>query len=140
MRGQRFAAGASLIEDNANNQNSTPKEDWDTRVMKPEDALRAVREYIEVLDDAAFGAASEVEPKITSNSDPASQWTAARKQPTFFAYSTNNLTETDHAVIVDVEATPSIRQAEVCSRSRPEICWTGSCYRTVMKVRKADDP
>ncbi|MFT4960282.1 MAG: hypothetical protein ACI92Z_001363 [Paracoccaceae bacterium] len=32
-----------------------------------------------VLLIAAFGAASEVEPKFTSHSDPASQWTAARK-------------------------------------------------------------
>jgi hypothetical protein len=74
-----------------------------------------VREYLDVLDDAAFGAASEVEPKFTSHSDPASQWTAARKGPAFFAYSTNYLIDTDHAVIVDVEATRSIRQAEVGS-------------------------
>jgi len=74
-----------------------------------------VTEYLEVLDDAAFGAASEVEPKFTSHSDPASQWTAARKSPAFFACSTNYLIDTDHAVIVDVEATRSIRQAEVGS-------------------------
>jgi len=39
----------------------------------------------------------------------------ARKGPAFFAYSTNYLIDTDHAVIVDVEATRSIRQAEVGS-------------------------
>ena len=68
-----------------------------------------------MLDDAAFGSASEVEPKFTSHSDPASQWTAARKGPAFFAYSDNYLIDTDHSVIVDVEATRSIRQAEVGS-------------------------
>jgi transposase len=115
VSGQRFAADASLIEADANKQNSTPKEDWDTAAIKPENAPRAVREYLDVLDDAAFGAASEVEPKFTSHSDPASQWTAARKGPAFFAYSTNYLIDTDHAVIVDVEATRSIRQAEVGS-------------------------
>lgn len=80
-----------------------------------QDAPRAVREYLDVLDNAAFGAASEMEPKFTSHSDPVSQWTATRKGPAFFAYSTNYLMDTDHAVIVDVEATRSIRQAEVGS-------------------------
>jgi len=56
-----------------------------------------------------------VEPKFTSHSDPASQWTAARKGPAFFSYSDNYLIDTDHGVIVDVEATRSIRQAEVGS-------------------------
>ena len=111
VSGQRFAADASLIEADANKQNSTPKEDWDTSAITPQDAPRAVREYLDVLDDAAFGAASEVEPKFTSHSDPASQWTAARKGPAFFAYSTNYLIDTDHSVIVDVEGTRSIRQA-----------------------------
>ncbi|AML51860.1 IS1182 family transposase [Falsihalocynthiibacter arcticus] len=115
VSGQRFAADASLIEADANKQNSTPKEDWDTSAITPQDAPRAVREYLDVLDDAAFGAASEVEPKFTSHSDPASQWTAARKGPAFFAYSTNYLIDTDHSIIVDVEATRSIRQAEVGS-------------------------
>ena len=63
VSGQRLAADASLIEADANKQNSTPKEDWDTSAITPQDAPRAVREYLDVLDDAAFGAASEVEPK-----------------------------------------------------------------------------
>jgi hypothetical protein len=70
---------------------------------------RAVREYLETLDEATFGAASDVQPKFTSHSDPASQWTAARKGPAFFSYSDNSLIDTDHGVIVDVEATRSIR-------------------------------
>jgi transposase len=73
VSGQRFAVDASLIEADANKQNSTPKEDWDHSAINPVDAPRAVREYLDVLDDAAFGAASEVQPKFTSHSDPASQ-------------------------------------------------------------------
>jgi len=115
VSGQRFAIDASLIEADANKQNSTPKEDWDHSAIDPADAPRAVKEYLDVLDDATFGAASEVEPKFTSHSDPASQWTAARKGPAFFSYSDNYLIDTDHGVIVDVEATRSIRQAEVGS-------------------------
>jgi len=73
VSGQRFAADASLIEADANKQNSTAQEDWHPTAINPEDAPRAVREYLEVLDDAAFGAASTVEPKFTSHSDPSSQ-------------------------------------------------------------------
>lgn len=113
VSGQRLAVDASLIEADANKQNSTAKEDWDASRIDPADASRAVREYLDTLDDAAFGAASPVEPKFTSHSDPASQWTAARKGPAIFAYSDNYLIDTDHGVIVDVEATRSIRQAEV---------------------------
>ncbi len=56
-----------------------------------------------------------MEPKFTSHSDPASQWTGARGGPAYFAYSTNYLIDTDNGVILDVEATRSIRQAEVGS-------------------------
>ena len=73
----------------------------------------AVREYLATLDDAAFGAASEVTPKFISPSDPAAQWTGAHKGHAFFAYATNYLIDTDHGVILDVEATRAIRQAEV---------------------------
>ena len=71
-----------------------------------------MREYLAVLDDAAFGAARDVKPKFTSHSDPAAQWTGAMKGHAFFAYATNYLVDTDNAIIVDVEATRAIRQAE----------------------------
>ncbi len=110
-----MAIDASLIEADANKQNSTPKEEWDASSIDPTAAPRAVREFLDTLDEAAFGAASEVQPKFTSHSDPASQWTAARKGPAFFNYSDIYLIDADHGVIVDVEVTRSIRQAEVGS-------------------------
>lgn len=113
--GQRMAVDASLIEADANKQNSTPKEEWDASSINAVDAPRAVREYLDTLDEAAFCAASDVRPKFTSHSDPASQWTAAHKGPAFFSYSDNYLIDTDHGVILDVEPTRSIRQAEVGS-------------------------
>jgi hypothetical protein len=79
VSGQRMAVDASRIEADANKQNSTPQEDWDAARIDPAGAPRAVREYLDTLDEAAFGAASDVSPKFTSHSDPASQWTAARK-------------------------------------------------------------
>lgn len=113
VSGQRFAVDASLIEADTNRQNSTAKEKWEAAKIDPADAPRAVREYLETLDDAAFGAATPVQPKFTSHSDPASQWTAARKGPAYFAYSANYMIDTDNAVILDVEASRSVRQAEV---------------------------
>lgn len=89
-----------------------PIDDWRPERLDRRDALRAVREYLDTLDDAAFGAATEVTPKFTSHADPASQWTGARKGPAFFAYADNYPIDTDNAVIVDVEATRAVRQAE----------------------------
>jgi len=113
VSGQRFAVDASLIEADTNRQNSSSQADWHPEAIAPEDAPRAVREYLDTLDDAAFGAATPVKPKFTSHSDPASQWTAARKGPAYFAYSANYMIDTDHGVIIDVEATRSVRQAEL---------------------------
>jgi len=110
--GESFAVDASLIQADANKQRSLPGDEWDVENL-PINPKRAVREYLETLDDAAFGAASEKQPKFVSPSDPAAQWTGALRGPAFFAYATNYLIDTDHAVIVDVEGTRAIRQAEV---------------------------
>ncbi len=79
---------------------------------------RAVREYLAVLDDAAFGAATLVVPKYLAPADPASRWTSAHRGPAFYAYSTNYLIDLDHAVIMDVEASTAVRQAEVTACKR----------------------
>jgi hypothetical protein len=47
--------------------------------LSPEAAGRATDEDLAVLDDAAFGAATEVTPKFVSPSDPAARWTGARR-------------------------------------------------------------
>jgi hypothetical protein len=76
-------------------------------------ASRAVKDYLATLDDTAWGAASDVVPKFVSPSDPAAQWTGAHKGPAFFAYANNYLIDVKFGVIVDVEASRAIRQAEV---------------------------
>src|SRR3979411_2321247 len=88
--GEGFAVDASLIVADANKQRSIPGKDWDKK-RDPEIATRAVKEYLATLDDAAFGAASEVVPKFVSPSDPAAQWTGAMRGPAFFAYAANYL-------------------------------------------------
>ncbi|HZZ32901.1 MAG TPA: IS1182 family transposase [Phenylobacterium sp.] len=107
--GEGFAVDASLIAADANRQRCVPGEQG----LPPEAASRAIDEYLAVLDDAAFGAATPVTPKFISPADPASRWTGANKGLAFFAYSTNYLIDLDHAVIVDVEPSTAIRTAEV---------------------------
>jgi Transposase DDE domain len=72
-----------------------------------------MKDYLATLDDAAFGAASEKTPRFVSPSDPAAQWTGAMRGPAFFAYADNYLIDVKYGVIMDVEASRAIRQAEV---------------------------
>ena len=110
--GEGFAVDASLIAADANKQRSIPGKDWDKN-RAPAKASRAVKEYMATLDAAAFGAASDVTPKFVSPSDPAAQWTGAMRGPAFFAYADNYLIDLKFGVIMDVEASRAIRQAEV---------------------------
>jgi hypothetical protein len=50
-----------------------------------------VAEYLATLDDAAFGAAAAVEPKLVSPTDPAARRTSAHGGFPFYAYTTNYL-------------------------------------------------
>ena len=110
--GDGFAVDASLIKADANRQRGVPGSEG-----QPSEATsRAIDEYLEVLDEAAFGAATPVVPKFISVADPASRWTAAEGGLAYFAYSTNYLIDLKHAVIMDVEATTSVRQAEVAAQ------------------------
>ena len=59
-----------------------------------------------------------VEPKTISPVDPAARWTAQRGGPAEFCYATNYLIDVEHGVIVDVEATTAVRQAEVTAAKR----------------------
>src|SRR3546814_11088228 len=75
-------------------------------------------EYLAVLDDAALGAASQAVPPRISPSDSASRYTSAHGGRAEFCYATNYLIDVDHAVIVDVEASTALRQAEVTAAKR----------------------
>lgn len=112
--GEGFAVDASLISADANRaQGGTGAEG-----LPPEKRSRAIDEYLETLDDAAFGAATNVTPKFLSPSDPAARWTGAHRGPAFYAYSVNYLVDVEHAVIVDVEGSGPLRQAEVEAAKR----------------------
>ena len=65
--GEGLAVDASLIKADVNRQRRVPGSDG----LNPSVSSRAVDEYLAALDDAAFGAATEVTPKFISPADPA---------------------------------------------------------------------
>jgi transposase len=109
VKGEGFAVDASVVAADASRQRGVPggeAVDW----KDPGLSTRAVREYLEALDGESLAQAL---PKNISLTDPQSRWTAAPGGPAFYAYSTNYLVDTEHGVILDVEATPAHRTAEV---------------------------
>src|SRR6202008_4786947 len=96
----------------ANRQRSIPGVEWKKQI-DPAAASRAVKEDLATLNGVAFGAATEVQPKFVSPSDPAAQGTGALKGPAFFAYADNYLIDVQCGVIVYVEAPRALRKAEV---------------------------
>lgn len=121
-----FAVDASLIQADANKHRSIPGTEWN-KDIDPEQARRAVKEYLATLDDPAYGAASDVTPKFVSPSDPAAQWTGALRNAAFFAYANNYLIDVKFGIIMDVEASRAIRQAEV-GASQTMIERTEACF------------
>jgi len=110
IKGEGFAVDASVVKADANRQRGVPgneEVDWADEKL----STRAVREYLEALDTESTP--SETMPKNLSLTDPLARWTAAPGGPAFFAYSTNYLVDTAYGVILDVEATPAHRTAEV---------------------------
>src|SRR5277367_3806866 len=93
--GEAFAVDASIIVADAHRRRSVAKvEDLDPT------SSRAVAEYLSVLDDAAFGGATPIEPKAISPTDPAAGYTASANSVAG-AYSDNYLIDLKHAVIMD---------------------------------------
>src|ERR1700684_20084 len=109
--GEGFAVDASRTAADANKRRSIPGSEWN-KELDAQQVSRATKEYLATLDDAAFGAASDVTPKFVSPSDPAAQWTGAMRGAAFFAYADNYLIDVKFGVIMDVEASRAIRQAE----------------------------
>ncbi len=121
--GEGFAVDASLIEAEAVRHRRVPG----SAGLDPSRSSRAITEYLAALDDAAFGAATDVVPKFLAPADPASRWTSAHRGPAFFAYSNNYLIDLKHAVIMDVEASTAVRQAEVTA-AKTMIERTSDCF------------
>jgi transposase len=116
VRGEGFAVDASIIKADANRARGVPGEeaiDW----RRGEHCSRAVGEYFDALEQAnpVIDDKAAAPPRNVSLTDPAARWTAAPGGPAAYAYSTNYLVDLEAGIIVDVEATPAHRVAEVDS-------------------------
>lgn len=131
IKGEGFAVDASVIEANASRYHGkAPTElDWTDAQRQ----TRAVAEYLAALEaeaksqeemDRGNDGGSDGEsgsrpsrklPKVISPSDPSSAWTAKANKRVQFGYGLNYLIDVEHAVIVDVEATPARTFDEVAA-------------------------
>ncbi len=130
VKGEGFAVDASVMEANASRYHGKALDelDWtDAQRQK-----RAVAEYLAALEAEAQvqedgdgrGGGSDGKPtttpdrkppKVISPSDPSSAWTAKANKRVQFGYGLNYLIDVEHAIIVDVEATPARTYDEVAS-------------------------
>jgi transposase len=111
VKGEAFAVDASVIEADASRYHGKiPDEvDW----SEPRRQTRAVVEFLAGLDDEDPEARKP--PKVISPVDPCSAWTAKANKRVQFGYGLNYLIDIEHAVIVDVEATPARTYDEVAA-------------------------
>jgi hypothetical protein len=65
--------------------------------------------------DDEESSADRKQPKMISPTDPCSAWTAKANKRVQFGYGLNYMIDTEHAVIVDVEATPARTYDEVAA-------------------------
>jgi transposase len=112
VKGDGFAVDANVMEADASRyRGKAPDEiDWSA----PERQTRAVAEFLTAIDDDDPNA-DRKPPKVVSPTDPCSAWTAKANKRVQFGYGLNYMIDTEHAVIVDVEATPARTYDEVAA-------------------------
>ena len=103
VAGEGFAVDASVIEADASRYTGVAGDEIDW--SDPRRQTRAVREYLASLDPEP--SPDRKPPKVVSLSDPCSAWTAKANKRVQFGYGLNYLIDNEHAIIVDVEATPA---------------------------------
>jgi transposase len=109
--GEGFAVDASVIEADASRFKRV--EGTEIEWTDSERSRWPVRAYLAALDGEDAPINPERAPKALSPTDPAAAWTTRGRHKVMFGYSLNYLIDTEHAVIVDVEATPTRISKEV---------------------------
>ncbi len=112
VKGEGFAVDASVMEADASRYHGLAPGEIDWSV--PERQTRAVVEFLSALDDEDPNADRKL-PKVISPTDPCSAWTAKANKRVQFGYGLNYMIDVEHAVIVDVEATPARTYDEVAA-------------------------
>jgi hypothetical protein len=113
--GEAFSIDASLIKADVDQTKRMPGDeavDW----PKPEEASRAIVEYLAALDEARVTEDNHDNdrkpPKQISLTDPQAAWVARKKMSPFFAYDANYLIDNKLGIIVDAEGTRANRSDE----------------------------
>lgn len=145
VKGEGFAVDASVLEANASRYHGVPPDEIDWTDAQRQ--RRAVAEYLAAVDAEAQSSAEangaddddtdpetprhrrseRKAPKVISPSDPSSAWTAKANKRVQFGYGLNYLVDVEHAVIVDVEATPARTYDEV-EATKTMIDRTKRCF------------
>src|SRR6266446_5992621 len=123
--GERFSIDASLIRADAAKKKRVPG-DQPIAWPKAEEASRAVREYLAVLDasrsdeesdgddsGSSGGSSRRKPPKEVSLTDPQAALVARKGIDPFFAYDVNYLIDTKVGIILDAEGTRANRKEEI---------------------------
>jgi hypothetical protein len=134
VKGEGFAVDASVVEADASRYHGqAPGEiDWSA----PARQTRAVAEFLSGLDNEDADA-DRKQPKVISPTDPCAAWTAKANKRVQFGYGLNYMIDVEHAVIVDVEATPARTYDEVAA-SRIMIDRTEMAFSLKPKRLTAD--
>jgi transposase len=155
VKGEGFAVDASVMEANASRYHGKAPDELEWTDAQRQ--RRAIAEYLagleaeagppdgsdtgkgggEGLDGEGQPRSARKPPKVISPSDPSSAWTAKANKRVQFGYGLNYLVDVEHAVIVDVEATPARTYDEVATTHRM-IERTGRCFRLNPKWLAAD--
>lgn len=134
--GEGFAVDGSLIGGDAARDRRVESVD---AIRKEEATTRPVRDYLEAL--AAGDPIHQGDARYLSPTDPAAAWNTKEGRGKF-GYFNNYLVDTDHAVIVEVEATPArlaqeiiatkamLQRVEEAHRLRPERLAADKAYGT----------
>jgi transposase len=118
--GEAFSIDASLIKADVDQTRRVPGDeavDW----PKPEEASRAIAEYLAALDEARVAEDNDDNdrkpPKQISLTDPQAAWVARKKMSPFFAYDANYLIDNKLGIIVDAEGTRANRSEETAVKT-----------------------
>jgi transposase len=124
--GEGFSIDASLIKADVDKKKRVPG-DQPIAWPKAEEASRAVREYLGVLDATrreeergseddngpSNGSSRARPPKEVSLTDPQAAWVTRKGIDPFFAYDANYLIDNKAGIIVDAEGTRANRAVEI---------------------------
>ena len=112
VKGEGFAVDASVMEADASRYHGKRPA---RSTGRPRSGRRGqCAEFLVGLDDEDPDANRKL-PKVISPSDPCSAWTAKANKRVQFGYGLNYMIDVEHAVIVDVEATPARTYDEVAA-------------------------